>query len=733
MPRFGIPRANTGDSSNLSSDFQYASERSEGGTSSDVSGFAPSVVAAGGVTTTPSSTMKGQSVIATGQGQGVGGGNNNDRTTVVGPSGTTGGVDGGNNNNSSSRRGGGNGGERSRRYGKQKGSITSGISTLFRRQPSPDFDESQFLGGMMAGTTTNNRDPTGAYAGSIARPASATNVGSDASSAAWTSVGDNTTVTSSGQSSRMMGIPKRMKSPSNRGRSKGGSTPSRSRPNSRSNSRSNTPIGRSGNNGNDQQQQQQQPLQPNMQPFNPNNGSMMSMPNHTKLASPPISPLWTPASPDQSPEDQNKMRQQTTNKNMMPTLPSSFAPAPVAGAPVPTLSPTPAANPFDVFGGNGGSSSSAAHPVPQVVAPSQAIPNDPFGDNGAAPTTPGASVPQPNQQQQQQQQTTTQQDEADFWSDMGFGNAPPPAGNVTPTSNNSDASVASASTAGDEPSPYNLQNDGLPVTLDERGLPVGGEYYKARVTTPMLGAIFSSAKELRSTLYKTASDSFVEAIGERPVISFTIDGSAADTAGIGLGHVLLKVNDQEVRQTDEAVKTVGAAARPMIMEFYMPNKAVKVVKTEGQCMVKYDNHSTEAPASACEWKPKYVVVGDMLGKPHILYMYRSKAEYDIAVRESQTRNRSLSVKVKQFDIRGAKIFHERGTVQYPNKPKWHYFTVVRGTGLPIKISARMPEDLHPVYEGIVGFLDREMRVKKMRMEQSRERMHMTGMYRETYY
>lgn len=318
---------------------------------------------------------------------------------------------------------------------------------------------------------------------------------------------------------------------------------------------------------------------------------------------------------------------------------------------------------------------------------------------------------------------------------MGFGTAPPPSGNITPTSNNGDTSITSASTTGDEqPSPYNLQNDGLPVSLDERGLPAGGEYYKARVTTPMLGAIFSSAKELRSTLYKTASDSFVEAIGERPVISFTIDGSAADTAGIGLGHVLLKVNDREVGQTDQAVKTVGAAARPMIMEFYVPNKTVKVVKTEGQCMVKYDNHSTEAPASACEWKPKYVVVGDMLGKPHILYMYRSKAEYDIAVRESQTRNRSLSVKVKQFDIRGAKIFHERGTVQYPNKPKWHYFTVVRGTGLPIKISARMPEDLHPVYEGIVGFLDREMRMKKMRMEQSRERMHnMSGMYRETYY
>lgn len=449
------------------------------------------------------------------------------------------------------------------------------------------------------------------------------------------------------------------------------------------------------------QMQQQQPLQPNMQPYNPN--GPMTTPDRAHLTSPPISPLWTPASPEGSPpEGSPNTMQQQAGGGAVPSLPSGFP----QGAAFDMFAPTP--------------------PTQQAAAP-PAVPADPFG--GGAPAV-------------AQQQPTQQLDEADFWNDMGFGNAPPAAdgnddagapGNVTPTSVDSDAGLSANGDDEYTQDDYQQHDPRGPVSLDDRGLPAGGEYYKARVTTPMLGAIFSSAKELRSTLYKTASDSFVDAIGERPVISFTIDGSAADTAGIGLGHVLLKVNEQEVLQTDQAVKTVGAAARPMIMEFYVPNKEVKVVKTEGQCMVKYDNHSTEAPASACEWKPKYVVVGDMLGKPHILYMYRSKAEYDIAVKESQTRNRALSVKVKQFDIRGAKIFHERGTIQYPNKPRWYYFTVVRGTGLPIKISCRMPEELHPVYEGIVGFLDREARVKKLRMEQNRERMHMNGMYRETYY
>ena len=112
----------------------------------------------------------------------------------------------------------------------------------------------------------------------------------------------------------------------------------------------------------------------------------------------------------------------------------------------------------------------------------------------------------------------------------------------------------------------------------------------------------------------------------------------------------------------------------------------------------------------------------------------SQAEYDIAVKESQTRNRALSVKVKQFDIRGARIFHERGTVQYPNNPKWYYFTIVRGQGPPIKISCKYADELYPVFEGVSTFLDKEEKMKRQRFEQNREKMQqMQGMYRETYY
>jgi len=362
-----------------------------------------------------------------------------------------------------------------------------------------------------------------------------------------------------------------------------------------------------------QLQQQQQQFPPQMQQpggqmvqssgqmqHSPNMQQAMPQPTANALTSPPISPLWNPTSPGQTPPDATNNMQVTAP---LPTLPTGFG-----GAPVPQLSPnSPAQAAVDPF---------ATFEQQQQVSPQA---QDPFATGNAIPDVSSANPVQG---------INEQQDDADFWNDMGFGTKPTTEPAVTPANedNNADNSVSSVTSEDDTNSSnlYDHSLDDTPVTLDERGLPEGGEYYNARVTTTMLGAIFSSAKELRSTLFKTASNSFVEAIGDKPVISFTIDGSAADTAGIELGHVLLKVNGESVGHTDDAVKMVGAASRPMTMEFYIPNKNVRVVKSEGQCMVKYDNHSTDAPVSACEWKPKYVVVGDMLGKPHIIYMYRTK-------------------------------------------------------------------------------------------------------------
>eukprot|EP00986_Skeletonema_menzelii_P019031 scaffold27053_cov155-Skeletonema_menzelii.AAC.6 len=333
-----------------------------------------------------------------------------------------------------------------------------------------------------------------------------------------------------------------------------------------------------------------------------------------------------------------------------------------------------AANPFDVF----------APAVSHVTQPAAThAPVDPFGAAPHTPTPPTSSLPEDD----------------DFWGQMGFGQidhaANVPTGCITPTS---DLSVSDTSDASFTP-------EANPYSLDERGLPVGGEYYMVRVTTELLGAIFTSASELRTSLYKTASFQFVESLKQRPVVSFRIDGSAADTSGVEIGHVLLKVNGQDILDTDTAVRALVESPRPMMLEFYAPGRRqVHITKTEGKCMVKYDTRESMHPRTSREWKPKYVVIGDLLGKPNVIYMYRSKAEYDIAVKESQSRPRTLSVKVKQFDITGARIL-KRGQVRYTNQPTpWYYFVIVREFGLPIKISAESEEELSPVYNGIAAYL-----------------------------
>lgn len=366
----------------------------------------------------------------------------------------------------------------------------------------------------------------------------------------------------------------------------------------------------------------------------------------------PVSPANAPHSPPH-----------LTNLSLSPAMPAQAAAV---------------VNPFELF-------AAPASPTQPGNAPVYSF--------GAAPVTPTQAFPAASKQSP----AASLPEDEDFWSLMGFGK-------IDHQSVNSSGSVTSSSdrSSGGRVNPY---------SLDERGLPLGGTYYKVRITTPLLGAIFSSAAEVRNTLYKTATFQFVECMKKRPVVSFRIDGSAAETSGVGIGDVLINVNNEEIPNTDAAVKALANAPRPMTLEFYSPGKRqVRVVKTEGQCMVKYDCRDTSHPRTAAEWKSKFVVIGDLLGKDNVVYMYRSKAEYDIAVKEAQASPRTLSVKVKQFDITGARIL-KRGTVQYPNQPEWHYFVIMREFGLPIKISAKSEEELDPVYEGISGYLAKNRKTK----------------------
>lgn len=196
----------------------------------------------------------------------------------------------------------------------------------------------------------------------------------------------------------------------------------------------------------------------------------------------------------------------------------------------------------------------------------------------------------------------------DFWGSFGNQNAP---------------DAAAADTA----------QDNMPVRVkeekqgDESGLPPGGEWYDARIFTPTLGVMFFKPQELTDSLFLNTERSMVDALGDRPVVAFIVEGSSARSAGVELGHVLLKVNGVDVRSPKEASRLIKEGPRPLPLLFYVPN--TDVVVAEGEHMVKYDTRETTAPNSAKDWKPKYVVIGGIIAQPWMMNMYRSKVCYTV--------------------------------------------------------------------------------------------------------
>jgi hypothetical protein len=187
--------------------------------------------------------------------------------------------------------------------------------------------------------------------------------------------------------------------------------------------------------------------------------------------------------------------------------------------------------------------------------------------------------------------------------------------------------VSAAAAPGSQPA----NSDGLfdgPVAVTDSGqrqegeLPPGGEWYDARIFTPTLGVMFFKPQELTDSLFLNTDKELVDGLAERPVVAFIVEGSSARSAGVELGHVLLKVNGVDVKNPKDASRLIKEGPRPLPLLFYVPN--TQIVVAEGEHMVKYDTKDTTAPNSAKEWKPKYVVIGGIIAQPWMINMYRSK-------------------------------------------------------------------------------------------------------------
>jgi hypothetical protein len=252
--------------------------------------------------------------------------------------------------------------------------------------------------------------------------------------------------------------------------------------------------------------------------------------------------------------------------------------------------PPVAVDPFSVFESQ---QPKAPEPAPPAPGPPQAAP----GMSNAIVSAPAA--------------------DDDFWGSFGNQNAPDAA-----------ADPADPGAPGAPGAP--AAQDNMPVREkkgDESGLPPGGEWYDARIFTPTLGVMFFKPQELTDSLFLNTERGVVDALGDRPVVAFIVEGSSARSAGVELGHVLLKVNGVDVKSPKEASRLIKEGPRPLPLLFYVPN--ADVVVAEGEHMVKYDTRETTAPNSAKDWKPKYVVIGGIIAQPWMMNMYRSKVCYSV--------------------------------------------------------------------------------------------------------
>ena len=232
-----------------------------------------------------------------------------------------------------------------------------------------------------------------------------------------------------------------------------------------------------------------------------------------------------------------------------------------------------------------------------------------------------------NDNQLSQGQVLAAADGGDPWADMGFG-SPTPAPAPAPA----EPAAVSRDAGG-------LLGDGALVPQGEGGggggghqegeLPPGGEWYDARIFTPTLGVMFFKPQELTDSLFLQTDRNLVNALDDRPVVAFIVEGSSARAAGVELGHVLLKVNGIDVKNPKEASRLIKEGPRPLPLLFYVPDTTVVVA--EGEHMVKYDTRETGAPNSAKDWKPKYVVIGGIIAQPWMMNMYRSKVRIVVVI------------------------------------------------------------------------------------------------------
>lgn len=355
-------------------------------------------------------------------------------------------------------------------------------------------------------------------------------------------------------------------------------------------------------------------------------------------------------------------------------------------------------DPFGVFGGSNGT----------ALVPSSPTSHDPYNVMGGSMTSSlngsGTMV------------TSSSGGDSDPFGGM-FGGAP-----TTPVASTQDAGFGIAqshphrmgSIAGFDPRLEHPPNEKV-ISLDTNGLPSDGEYYEARINARSLGAIFYTSRNIEETLFLKLPNNVIEAFGQRPIVAYVAEESAAYNAGVHLGHIVMEVNGEAVLNPELCANAIRNAPRPLVLRCFAPPD-LELTCSEGYHCVKYDVNNLDAPATSMDWKTKYVLVGGIVTKPWMMSMFYKKSDYDIAVKEAHA-GQQISVKVKQFDLRGARVVLKGmdgmpNRINYSDQGKpWYWISIVPNKGYPIKISSESPEGLEPVYAGVRRFVKKDMEAR----------------------
>jgi len=375
----------------------------------------------------------------------------------------------------------------------------------------------------------------------------------------------------------------------------------------------------------------------------------------------------------------------------------------------------------DAFGNSNISPTSVANPF--------AVPQATLTQSASTPQCSTIEIKDVRGDESPKDAVSVADDEADFWAQMGFAveetPAPAPAVGATDSSFQplkpgmvKRQKSLRASIVRSFRKTVENNNKEAPVdsdAVDDKGMPVGGEYYEVKLPGGTFGTVLHSPTQVSKNIYCRVPEAFIKKLESRPVVAYSSSESAADRSGISIGDVVLKVQDNDVQNPKSAMAELRkecnerCSFKGIKLVMWKPPSSINVTLSENQCMTEYHIRSHGVPTTSFEWKSKYVVIGGIGSTPDMINMYYGKRDYDKAMSEHIAKKPRVSVKVKSWSLLGGHLLTPKPKMVHyaAQKTPWYYIIVATHKGKAIKIAHPLLDGIKPIFEGVKRALKQE--------------------------